>query len=49
MGHSSPSMLWKHYQHIMNKQKKAAMQALPVLEYVPNDMCPKKKAPTAVQ
>ena len=49
MGHSSPSMLWKHYQHIMNKQKTAAMQALPALEYVPNGMCPKKKNPTAAQ
>lgn len=29
MGHSSPSMVWKHYQHVRDSQKKAAVEALP--------------------
>ena len=46
MGHSSPTMLLNHYQYVMDEQKRAAVEALPNLQYVPKDMCPKKKALT---
>jgi integrase len=29
MGHSSPSMLYAHYQHVSNKQKRGAVESLP--------------------
>ena len=47
MGHSSPTMLLHHYQYVMDEQKRAAVEALPNLQYVPKDMCPKKKALTS--
>ena len=47
MGHSSPTMLLHHYQYVMDEQKQAAVEALPNLQYVPKDMCPKKKALTS--
>ncbi|MBQ9537123.1 MAG: tyrosine-type recombinase/integrase, partial [Desulfovibrionaceae bacterium] len=31
MGHSSPTMLLNHYQFVMDKQKRAAVEALPVM------------------
>lgn len=40
MGHSGPAMLLTHYQYVMDKQKKAAVEALPQLARVPNSMCP---------
>lgn len=49
MGHNSPSMLWNHYQYVMDKQKRAAVETLPGIQYVPKEMCPKTKAPTAKQ
>ena len=49
MGHNSPAMILTHYQFVMDRQKRAAVEALPEIEYVPKAMCPKKKAPTAVQ
>lgn len=49
MGHSSPTMILNHYQYVMNRQKRAAVEALPEIEYVPSSMCPKKKALTAGQ
>lgn len=49
MGHSSPTMLLKHYQFVMDGQKRAAVEALPDNLYVPSGMCPKTKAPTAEQ
>lgn len=30
MGHSSPNMVWRHYQHVRDSQKKAAVEALPM-------------------
>ena len=45
MGHSSPNMIFQHYQFVLDKQKKAAVDALPNLAYVPSSMCPKKKGP----
>ncbi|MDR2819420.1 MAG: tyrosine-type recombinase/integrase [Desulfovibrio sp.] len=29
MGHTSPTMLLEHYQHVADKQKRAAVEALP--------------------
>lgn len=49
MGHSSPTMILTHYQYVMDKQKRAAVEALPDIGNVPNMMCPKVKAPTAEQ
>ena len=46
MGHSSPTMLLTHYQYVMDGQKRAAVEALPELPYVPKSMCPKNKALT---
>ena len=43
MGHSNPLMLLKHYQYVMDTQKRAAVEALPD---VPKAMCPKKMALT---
>lgn len=43
MGHSSPLMLLKHYQYVMDNQKRAAVEALPD---VPKIMCPKREALT---
>ncbi|HJH13799.1 MAG TPA: tyrosine-type recombinase/integrase, partial [Bilophila wadsworthia] len=33
MGHSSPLMLMKHYQHVMTKQKVAAVESLPDVDF----------------
>ena len=49
MGHSTPTMLLTHYQHVMDKQKRAAVEALPDIGHVPKGMCPKNKAVTAMQ
>lgn len=46
MGHSGPAMLLTHYQHVMDTQKRAAVEALPEIGHVPMTMCPKRKAPT---
>ena len=43
MGHSSPEMIYHHYQYVMDKQKRSAVEALPELTYVPTPMCPNKK------
>lgn len=43
MGHSSPAMILNHYQYVMDSQKRAAVNSLPELRYVPNAMCPKAK------
>lgn len=40
MGHSGPSMLLAHYQFVMDKQKRSAIEALPDLGHVPKSMCP---------
>ncbi len=47
MGHSTPTMLLKHYQYVMDTQKRSAIKTLPKLSYVPKPMCPKNKAITA--
>lgn len=49
MGHSTPSMLLKHYQYVMDGQKRSAVESLPDLAYVPKPMCPKDEAATALQ
>ena len=36
MGHSSPNMIYQHYQYVLNKQKIAAVEALPDFAYVSN-------------
>ena len=33
MGQSSPNMIYQHYQFVIDKQKKAAVEALPELAY----------------
>lgn len=49
MGHSTPTMLLKHYQFVMDGQKRAAVEALPDSAYVPTGMCPKVKALPGIQ
>lgn len=49
MGHSTPTMLLTHYQYVMDSQKRAAVETLPDIRHVPNSMCPKNKAVTAMQ
>lgn len=40
MGHASPVMVLKHYQHIRNEQKKLAIEAMPTaIQCVQNDVC----------
>lgn len=41
MGHSSPTMILNHYQYVMDKQKRAAIESLPDFAHVPKAMCPK--------
>lgn len=43
MGHSSPAMILNHYQYVMDRQKRAAVENLPEIPYVPKSMCPKEK------
>lgn len=45
MGHSTPVMLLSHYQYVMDRQKRAAVEALPDICHVPSRMCPTKQAP----
>lgn len=47
MGHSTPTMLLKHYQYVMDTQKRNAIEALPELLFVPKAMCQKNKAAMA--
>ena len=35
MGHSNPTMLLTHYQYVMDKQKRAAVEAFPDILDVP--------------
>jgi integrase len=44
MGHTTPTMVLKHYQHVLDQQKRAAVETLPEVQYVPKEMCPKEKA-----
>lgn len=46
MGHANPVMLLKHYQYILTTQKRAAIDALPELQYVPNRDVPKMSKQT---
>lgn len=41
MGHSNPTMLLTHYQYVMDKQKRAAVEALPSISNVPKLHVPK--------
>ena len=41
MGHSGPTMLLTHYQYVMDRQKREAVENLPELSYVPK-MCPRE-------
>lgn len=41
MGHSGSAMLLSHYQYVMDKQKRAAVEALPSLAHVPTIHVPK--------
>lgn len=43
MGHSNPVMLLRHYQYVMDKQKKAAIDALPEIAHVPTPCVPKNQ------
>ena len=49
MGHSSPTMILTHYQFVMDKQKKEAIEMLPEIGHVPKPMCPNKKGATEIQ
>ena len=44
MGHADATMVLKHYQHVMNAQKIAAVEALPDIEYVTNQNVTNDKA-----
>lgn len=36
MGHSSPQMVYKHYQHVLTEQKISAVESLPKISYMRN-------------
>ncbi|MFI3272004.1 MAG: site-specific integrase [Pseudomonadota bacterium] len=46
MGHSTPTMVLRHYQHVLDRQKRAAVEVLPDVPIVPQPLCHKKKALT---
>lgn len=48
MGHASPDMVLEHYQHVLTKQKKAAVEALPVLSAY-EQVCMSKKNRLPIQ
>ena len=43
MGHSNPSMLLKHYQYVMDAQKRKAVEMLPSTAYVPRSCAATQK------
>lgn len=43
MGHATPTMLLQHYQYVMDRQKRRAVEGLPDVAYVSKNMCPKKQ------
>lgn len=43
MWHSSPAMIFKHYQYVLAKQKIEAVESHPEIVHVPKNMCPKEK------
>lgn len=45
MGHSSPTMILNHYQYVMDRQKREAVENLPEIEYVPKPCAQKEKGP----
>lgn len=49
MGHSSPVMILNHYQYVLTRQKKEAIEMLPKIGHVPRPMCPNKKGVTETQ
>ena len=42
MGHSNPTMLLTHYQYVMDKQKRAAVEALPDMPSMCRENVPQK-------
>lgn len=46
MGHTSPTMVLAHYQYVMDKQKKAAIESLPDFAYVPSPCAQRKRQST---
>lgn len=44
MGHTTPTMIFAHYQHVMDSQKRSAVEALPDIKHVSSGMCPKQKS-----
>lgn len=49
MGHSGPTMIFKHYQFVMDSQKRDAIERLPEIANVPNAMCQKEKGALHLQ
>ncbi len=47
MGHSSPDMIYEHYQFVIDKQKQAEVESLPDIPHVPKKMRPNKKGAAA--
>jgi integrase len=43
MGHTTPAMIYQHYQHVLNRQKKMAVNAIPDLDLCASKMCLKNK------
>lgn len=46
MGHTSPTMVLAHYQYVMDKQKRAAVETLPEFGYVPKPCTQKERRST---
>lgn len=42
MGHTSTAMIFAHYQHVADAQKRRAVERLPDVQYVHTDMCTKQ-------
>lgn len=49
MGHSSPTMIFRHYQFVMDRQKRQAVESLPDVLHVPGSMCQIEKGATVFQ
>lgn len=44
MGHKSPMMVLKHYQHVKNAQKVAVMEQMPQIVFRGDSVCPNEGA-----
>lgn len=49
MGHRSPTMILEHYQYVMNRQKRAAVESLPSIRHVAETMWQPGTSPDTFQ